>query len=110
MRTAFFSISGLPLVLAALLGINGTAGAAPHPGTATSTLVSPQLGLYRSPLGFQLDSGQSGWRQAEVPTDRLIATIYRSPTKTGKGDPGALTVRVDRLARDMPLDKYVQRW
>ncbi len=86
--------------------------AAPHPGTATSTLVSPQLGIFRSPLGFQVSAGESGWKQAEAPADnKFIATIYKAPLKSLKsGDAGSLTVRVDKLSKDLALDKYVQKW
>src|SRR4051794_14150044 len=100
------------IIFFVVLWLVSTVGqAAPHPGTATSTLVSPQLGLFRSPLGFQLDSGQSGWAQSEAPSDNhFIATVYKAPGKTSKGEPGTLTVRTDKLAKDIPLDKYVQRW
>jgi len=89
-----------------------TANAAPHPGTATSALVAPQLGVYRSPLGFQVDAGHSGWTQAQAPADnKFIATMYKAPVKAGaKGDTASLTVRVDQLNKEMTLDKYVQRW
>jgi hypothetical protein len=84
------------------------AAAAPHPGTATSTLVSPQLGVYRSPLGFQVNAGASGWKQTEAPSDnKFIAALYKSPSKN---DGGTLTIRVDKLAKEVALDKYVQRW
>lgn len=98
------------IALSSLIATVG-ANAAPIPGTATSTLVSPQLGLFRSPLGFQLDSGKTGWAQAEAPADnRFIATIYKSPLRPAKGEPGTLTVRTDKLPKDIPIDKYVQRW
>lgn len=88
----------------------GRVGAAPIPGTATSTLVSPQLGIYRSPMGFQIGAGDSGWKQSEVPTDsKFISALYKAPNaKTA--DSGTLTVRIDKLAKETPLDKYVQRW
>lgn len=90
------------------------AHAAPHPATATSALVAPQLGVYRSPLGFQVSAGDSGWKQAEAPSDnKFIATLYKAPTaKDAKAtvEPGSLTVRVDKLAKEIPLDKYVQKW
>lgn len=90
---------------------NSTAIAAPHPGTATSTLVSPTLGVYRSPLGFQLGAGNSGWTQSEAPNDgKYIATIYKSPLKPSNGDASSLTVRVDKINKNISLDKYVQRW
>jgi hypothetical protein len=90
----------------------GIAHAAPHPGTATSTLVSPQLGLFRSPLGFQIASGQSGWNQtASTGEGKSIATMYKSAANEKNGGvAGSLTVRVDKLNKDMPLDTYVKHW
>jgi hypothetical protein len=88
--------------------VSQSALAAPHPGTATSTLISPQLGVYRSPLGFQVSAGTSGWKQTEAPSDnKFIAALYKSPNKA---DGGTLTIRVDKLPKDIALDKYVQRW
>lgn len=106
--TKFFSSSFLLLSIF----IHQNAVAAPHPGTATSALVAPQLGIYRSPLGFQLDAGQSGWAQSQAPTEnKFIATVYKAPNKAGtKGESPSLTVRVDQLNKEMTLDKYVQRW
>ena len=87
-----------------------TAQAAPHPG-ATSSLVTPKLGVFRSPLGFKIDAGSSGWQQAEAPADnKFIATIYKSPVKGAKGENPMLTVRVDQLGKETTLDKYVQKW
>lgn len=97
------------------------ANAAPMPGTASSKLVSPQIGLYRSPLGFMISSGNSGWIHAEPPKDnKFIATLYRAPSnnplpgaKGANQDAAAgasLSVRVDELKKEMPIDKYIQRW
>lgn len=99
-----------------------TAQAAPLPATASSKLVSPQLGIYRSPLGFMVSAGDSGWVQLEAPKEsKYIATLYKAPATgeapkaAGKGDAkgdksATLTVRVDKLEKEMPLDKYVQKW
>lgn len=102
---------------AAIFGFSLAAVAAPHPGTATSTLVSPQLGLFRSPVGFQLAAGNSGWIQVSTSGDNQhIATTYRAPAQVvakaaGKtADAGSLTVRIDKLGKEMPIDQYVQRW
>jgi hypothetical protein len=79
---------------------------APMPGTSSSTLVSPQLGLYRSPLGFELSAGASGWAHAEPPkNNKFVATLYANQ-KTG----ASLSVRVDEIKKEVPLDKYIQRW
>jgi hypothetical protein len=89
-----------------------SAFSAPIPGTATSTLVSPHLGLFRSPAGFQVSAGTSGWTHNEAPAgNKLIATLYTAPaTKTKNKDLASLTVRVDKLSKDIPIKNYVQRW
>lgn len=113
-----------------------TSFAAPIPGTASSKLVSPEIGLYRSPNGFTIAAGKSGWSLASPPKDsKHIAAVYAPRESTSvaqqmkadllaKGDivkgaakpemkeesKAALTVRVDNLKKDTTLDKYVQRW
>lgn len=111
--------------------------AAPIPATSTSKLVSPQLGLYRSPMGFQVTNGGSGWVHAEPPKgNKYIVTMYKAPTtaqpgsvadqmrndlsakgsvvasapKIKAGSPATLTVRVDELSKDIAIDKYIQKW
>jgi hypothetical protein len=102
-----FIIVGLALQLLH----SATAQAAPIPGTATSTLVTPRLGIYRSAQGFQIEAGQSGWAQAQAPAEnKFVSALFKAPTKPGAGEAGSLTVRVDQIAKELPLDKYVQRW
>ncbi len=80
-----------------------TAAASPIPGS--SQMVAPHLGLYRSPLGFEITNGGSGWAHSEPPKDnKFVATVYDGPSDA------SLTVRVDRLQKEVPLEKYVQRW
>lgn len=105
------------LIALPLAFIATSALAAPMPGTANSKLVAPQLGLYRSPLGFQISAGDSGWLHSEPPKDnKFIQTVYRAPStggQNGKQDAVAgasLTVRVDELKKNIALDKYIQRW
>lgn len=104
-----------PFLSAATLAVVFCAGpqasSAPIPGTATSTLIAPSSGLFRSPLGFHLSAGSSGWTQTEAPGgNKFITTMYRSPGAKFIGENGMLTVRVDKLAKVMPLDRYIQRW
>ena len=101
-------------ILASVLGLLGStllasaAHAAPMPGTSTSKLVAPQLGLFRSPHGFQIGAGDSGWVHGEAPKDsKFIATVYKSNSAASKA---TLTVRVDKLEKDMNIEKYVQKW
>ena len=87
------------------------ADAAPMPGTSTSKLVAPQLGIYRSPLGFEVSAGSSGWVHGQAPANnKFIATLYHSPKAKNTKDIGSLTVRVDKLEKEVAIDKYVQKW
>lgn len=112
-----------------------TASAAPIPGTATSKLVSPQIGLYHSPLGFQLNAAHTGWAHVAPPAgNKYIATVYRAEPGSvaaqmhadlhsagnvvnggkalaaAKGAPATLTVRIDNLEKETTLDKYIGKW
>ena len=82
--------------------------ASPQPATAVSRMIAPRLGFYRSPDGFRLHSGDSGWLQAAPPRgNQTILTVYRSPINESKA---SLTVRVDQLARGTTSDRYISRW
>jgi hypothetical protein len=71
-------------------------------------LIAPRLGFYRSPDGFRIHSGDSGWLQAAPPRgNQTILTVYRSPRNESKA---SLTVRVDELARGTGADRYIGRW
>ena len=84
--------------------------AAPMPATATSKLVAPQLGIFRSPLGFEISGGKSGWAHAQAPANnKFIATLYRGQ-KGSKNETASLTVRVDKLNHEIALDKYIAKW
>ncbi len=105
-----FAISAF--VLGSALLTSG-AQAAPMPGTATSKLVAPQLGIYRSPLGFEVGAGKSGWVHGSAPANnKFIATLYHAPKKdkNAKSEGASLTVRVDKLEKEVALDKYIQKW
>jgi hypothetical protein len=101
--------------IALLLGVLFTqviasdgAQASPHPAASSSRIISPRLGFFRSPDGFRLHAGDSGWLQAAPPKgNQTILTVYRSPQSDTKA---SLTVRVDRLARGSTADRYIGRW
>jgi hypothetical protein len=100
------------------------------PGMASSKLIESEIGLYRSALGFQINSGGSGWIQMETPADKkTIETTYHAPKTepalaealaaapkakrlkvpmTGEG--ASLTVRVDNLDKNLSLEQYLHRW
>lgn len=140
MTNKFLAFAVRGLVLGASVFAVTSAHAAPIPATSTSKLVSPQLGLYRSPMGFQITNGGSGWAHAQAPKgNKFIVTMYKSPTAAQPGSiadqmrndlnskgsvvasnsaagskkagsPATLTVRVDELQKDIAIDKYIQKW
>ncbi|MEK7357146.1 MAG: hypothetical protein AAB250_11905 [Bdellovibrionota bacterium] len=115
-----------------------TSFAAPIPGSTSSKVVSPEIGLYRSPNGFTIAAGNSGWSLASPPKDsKHISAVYAPRESTSVAEQmkadlvakadivkgrkaierkpaqemkAALTVRVDDLKKDTTLDKYIQRW
>lgn len=98
----FDRIAVITVVIVSILSSHELA-AAPIPLMAST---KPELGVFRSPLGFQVSASDSGWAHSAPPKDNhLITTMYRAP----KGN-GLLTVRIDRLAKNIELEKYVQRW
>jgi hypothetical protein len=109
---------------AALFFLATVSNAAPIPGTATSKLVSPQIGLYHSPIGFQINAAHTGWAHVAPPAgNKFIATAYRAEpgsvasqmhadlhSQKPVGAPASLTVRVDELDKAVPIDRYVAKW
>lgn len=107
----------------AVLAFSFVAHAAPIPGTATSKLVSPEIGLYQSPAGFHMTAGKSGWSHVAPPKgNKFIATMYKAQPTSVAGQihadlhnakpasTASLTVRVDDLDKEVPIEKYVQKW
>ncbi|MEK6554888.1 MAG: hypothetical protein AABZ31_06600 [Bdellovibrionota bacterium] len=80
--------------------------AAPIPFTSSSQLISEKNGIYRSPLGFSIHAGTSGWKPAAptVKNDFVVAT-YKSDV-----DSSALTVRIDEIKKPITLDEYSKKW
>lgn len=92
-------------ILASLTLIPSLSSAAPHPG---ATIVSPKIGVYRSPLGFQIAAADTNWRMELGSKDsKYVATVFKAP---GENKSAALTVRVDQLEKDISLDNYMQKW
>lgn len=96
------------LLFAVLL--SGAGQSAPIPGTSSSSLVKPELGIYRSPMGFEVSSGGTTWLPTKVPKkSRFIEALYRSPQKA-LGTQATLTVRVDNLKKAVQLNRYMVLW
>jgi hypothetical protein len=85
-----------------------TSFAAPIPGAGNK--VKPQLGVYKSPQGFEIQTASTDWIQTNPPKNsRYIATMFRSPKEKNKMR-ATLTVRVDQLEKQMEISQYVKRW
>lgn len=85
-----------------------TSFAAPIPGAGSK--VKPQLGVYKSPQGFEIQTASTNWIQTNPPKNtRYIATMFRSPTVKNNMR-ATLTVRVDQLEKAMEISQYVKRW
>lgn len=95
-------------LIIALILLAQTAFAAPIPGAGSKA--KPQLGVYKSPQGFEIQTAGSSWIQSSPPKQtRYIATMFRSPTM--KNDVRAtLTVRVDKMKTAMDINDYVKIW
>src|SRR5688572_9268762 len=86
------------------------ANAAPFPATGSSALVSEKPGLFYSPKGFRMNSGNTAWIQSTPPKDiPSLVTVYQAPLRQNGQQP-ALSVRVDELRRQQTLKNYVRRW
>jgi len=94
-----------PLAFLISLGLTSFAFAAPMPATSSSKLISPELGMFRSAEGFSINHGGSGWKM-KTSNEKDVLTEYR-PSEMSSA---ALTVRLDKMGRSVPLSTYVERW
>ena len=84
--------------------------AAPIPGTTSSEMVAPKLGIYQSKFGFEIAASKTPWIQTNPPKkSRFIATVYRSPISRNNVR-ATLTVRVDNMKNSTSIKSYVKRW
>ena len=84
--------------------------AAPIPGTTSSKMIAPKLGIYKSKFGFEIMAKNTTWIQTLPPKkSRFIETVYRSPISRNNVR-ATLTVRVDNMKSGTSLKKYVKRW
>ncbi len=95
-------------ILITLFFLAQTTFAAPIPGAGNK--VKPQLGVYKSPQGFEMQTTATNWIQTAPPkSTRYIATMFRSPNVKNNMR-ATLTVRVDQLDKPMEISQYVKRW
>ncbi|MEM7645637.1 MAG: hypothetical protein AAF203_01895 [Pseudomonadota bacterium] len=100
----------LSLTIVSALLFTSNLWAAPIPGTSSSQLVAPQLGIYKSKFGFEIMAQNTAWIQTKPPEkSRFIETVYRSPISRNNVR-ATLTVRVDNMKDKTSLKKYVKRW
>jgi len=86
-----------------------TAHGAPSPLTSTSQLVWSQRGLYKSELGFQLDTRDSNWELFDA-EDRQSGVLLSFRHKRKEFAFGTLTVRTDQKIRRKKFKKYLKKW
>ena len=86
------------------------ADSAPIPGTSSSSFLAVEKGLYWSKHGFSIHSGQTLWKPSILTTDnRFIEVLYVSPESQNGVQP-SLTVRVDKVEKNISVLQYVNRW
>ncbi len=96
------------LLFSSLISINCLS--APLPGSTTSALVKPQLGIYKSKHGFQFLTEIAGWKKLNAPkTAQNIETVYGALQTQNNVRP-TLSVRVDDINSKMALKNYVSLW
>lgn len=83
---------------------------APVPGTTSSKMVAPKLGIHKSRFGFEIMAKNTNWVQTKPRgASRFIETVYRSPVERNSTR-ATLTVRVDNMKKRTHIKKYVRRW
>ncbi|MEZ0392553.1 MAG: hypothetical protein ACAH59_10070 [Pseudobdellovibrionaceae bacterium] len=92
--------------LFALFLISSAAFAAPMPGTGSSLLVAPEMGLFWKRQGFQLKAGTTGWQLAAPQGEDDEQVRYLKPNSST----GSLAVRTEILKADLSLENYTKRW
>ena len=87
-----------------IFALSSSAFASPLPG---GTSVKPQLGVYKSPVGFEIAAATSGWKMAALPKSNSFIVSVFTPIKKSEA---SLTLRLDKLTQEMSLQTYVERW
>ncbi len=94
----------MKLLIAGLLVLSNTGLAAPIPGATT---VKPALGVFKSPIGFEISAAASSWKMSTIPkSNSFIVAVFTPAQKSS----ASLTLRLDKLAKDASLQSYTQRW
>ncbi len=94
----------MKLFLSLIFVLSSQAFAAPIPG---GTSVKPQLGIYKSPVGYEIAAATSSWKMAPTPKSNSFIVGMFTPNKKSEA---SLTLRLDKLSQDMSLQAYIERW
>ncbi len=94
----------MKILLMAFLCLTTQAFAAPIPGALS---VKPELGVFKSPIGFEISSAASNWKMSSIPkSNSFIVGVFTPAQKSS----ASLTLRLDKLAKDTTLQSYTQKW
>jgi len=92
------------LGIAILLVISVPGLSSPIPGAVS---IKPDLGVFKSPIGFEISAATSGWKMSAIPkSNSFIVGVFIPKQKS----PASLTLRLDKLTNQTSLQTYVQRW
>ncbi len=87
-----------------LMTITCSGFASPIPGAIS---VKPVLGVFKSPVGFEISATSSSWKMSSIPkSNSFIVGVFTPTQKSG----ASLTLRLDKLAKDTSLQSYTERW
>ncbi len=92
------------LLLTGLLAMSLSSFASPIPGANS---VKPQLGVFKSPVGFEISAAASSWKMSSIPKSNSFIVGVFTPTQKSTA---SLTLRLDKLAKDTTLQSYTQKW
>ena len=82
--------------------------AAPQPATSTSALTAPEQGLYLLDRGFSVKTSGTSWLPVPNHDSHLESVRF---AEKGSGDKEAsLTLRSDKLAKNVTLEMYTKKW
>ncbi len=99
----------LIITFLAVLTLAASTWASPAPG-ATMSLGAETASLYRSPLGFKIDSIDTDWERIAPPKkSKFVITQYRAK-ESYKNIFASLTLRKDSLKKRQSLEDYVEKW
>lgn len=82
--------------------------AAPYPATSSSALTAPESGLYFLHKGFTLKTAGTTWVPVGGAEQSVLDTVRFADKDSGQN--GSLSVRTDKVAKNVSLDLYTRKW